>query len=233
MSMVGGPASSRPVAPVPGQEVGRPSRWSWVWAFTPLLTVGIATPAVALYAAVHRRSLGWWLAFGGYAAAVAAGFALTGYPEGSAQDEASGAVIAIVWVIGSGHALAMRRKVFTPPPLPDANDHALGEALGDRARRAEARELLATDPSLASDLGIGRPDLGRGYDDGGLVDLNSAPAHVFGPVLGLDEATAARVLAAREATAGFTSVEELVVLAELSPSLVDRVRDRIVLSPRG
>lgn len=48
-----------------------------------------------------------------------------------------------------------------------------------RARRDQARSLRANDPAVARELGIGLDlglDLGRGYDDGGPVDLNTAPA---------------------------------------------------------
>jgi len=48
-----------------------------------------------------------------------------------------------------------------------------------RARRADARRLAAVDPPLARELGIGRPNLRRGLDDGGLVELNTAPAAVI------------------------------------------------------
>ncbi|GAA5169770.1 hypothetical protein [Amycolatopsis dongchuanensis] len=68
------------------------------------------------------------------------------------------------------------RTATTPPP---AEDPAVARVLAARARRQQARDLAARDPLLAKELGIGRPDLERGYDDGGLVDLNSAPAEVL------------------------------------------------------
>ena len=55
---------------------------------------------------------------------------------------------------------------------------------------------MAEDPALARSLGIGRPDLARGYDDGGLVDLNTASAPVIAQVCGLDAALAEAIVAA-------------------------------------
>ena len=38
---------------------------------------------------------------------------------------------------------------------------------------------------LAQELKIGRPDLPRDYDDGGLVDVNHVPAAILAARLGL------------------------------------------------
>jgi len=49
---------------------------------------------------------------------------------------------------------------------------------------------------------------------------------------GLTAPEAERLVAARAAAGGFSSIEEMVVLADLPMVLVDRLRDRLVLSPR-
>ena len=99
-----------------------------------------------------------------------------------------------------------------------------------RARRAEARTLLAEDPALARELGVGRPDLGRGYDDGGLVDLNSAPAPVLASVLGLEPVLAEAIVAARTRRGGvFYGVDELLIDIPLPPSVEGQLRERAVL----
>ena len=62
---------------------------------------------------------------------------------------------------------SIRREIFrrpgweSPPADPQAD-----EVVRARARRSRARALWADDPAAARELGIGRPDLGRGYDDG-------------------------------------------------------------------
>jgi hypothetical protein len=95
-------------------------------------------------------------------------------------------------------------------------------------RRKEAGHLLATDPALARDLMIGRPDLPREYDDGGLVDVNHVPALVLAGNLGLSPAEVRDVLAAREKLGRFSSAEELCAYTELSPDRVDELRDLMI-----
>jgi hypothetical protein len=53
---------------------------------------------------------------------------------------------------------------------------------------------VARDVELARELGIGRPDLPRQMDDGGLIDLNHVPVSVMAGLLGLSEADAAKVV---------------------------------------
>jgi hypothetical protein len=67
-------------------------------------------------------------------------------------------------------------------------------ALQARQRRYEAKAIAARDVNLARELRIGRPDLPRQYDDGGLVDLNHVPGPIMVQLLGLAEADAAQVL---------------------------------------
>jgi len=49
---------------------------------------------------------------------------------------------------------------------------------------------------------------------------------------GLTAPEAERLVAARAAAGGFSSIEEMAVLADLPPHVVDQVRDRLVFSPR-
>ena len=107
-------------------------------------------------------------------------------------------------------------------------DQALAKALDARERRAQARELLATDPRLADDLGIGRPDLGLGYDDGGLVDINSAPAATIASVCHLEPAQGQAIVERREERDGFANVDEMLVLVDLPVTVWDRVRDHAI-----
>lgn len=109
-----------------------------------------------------------------------------------------------------------------------AGGPAVDAALRARGRRAAARRLAERDPGLARDLRIGRPDLPSAYDDGGLVDVNSAPVDVLVTGLGLTQAEAEQVLRVREHLAGFRSPDDLVALAGLDQRRVDRVADRLL-----
>lgn len=132
-------------------------------------------------------------------------------------------------------ATPLRRMVYDGTPADgqdqSANtDPAVRAALAARARRDAARKLAADDPLLARELHIGRPDLTRSYDDGGLVDLNGAPAHVIARVCGIPLDVATTIVDVRNGRGQpFSNVDELFVLADLAVTEWDRIRDRAVL----
>jgi DNA uptake protein ComE-like DNA-binding protein len=92
-------------------------------------------------------------------------------------------------------------------------------------RRQRARELAEHHPVLARDLKIGRPERPHDYDDGGLVDVNHAPASVLAACLGLTPAESTAVVEARNQLGRFSSPEELSVYAQLPPDRVQALRD--------
>ena len=125
----------------------------------------------------------------------------------------------------------LRREIFRRPGWGtlDDNGHVDPEKRS-RARREEARALKAQDPDRADELGIGRPDLGRGYDDGGLVDLNTAPASVIASVCRMDAALAEAIVAARTGRGGvFYVLGEVLMDVAVPPSVKDELQDRAVL----
>jgi DNA uptake protein ComE-like DNA-binding protein len=105
---------------------------------------------------------------------------------------------------------------------------AMAAALADRQLREQARAVVAGDPALARELRIGRPDLPRQFDDGGLIDVNHAPEQVLVDRLGFSPAEAARVVEARGRLGGFSSAEEVCVFAEVPDATVERLRDRLL-----
>jgi hypothetical protein len=82
--------------------------------------------------------------------------------------------------------------------------------------------VLRQEPALARDLRIGRPDLPRHYDDGGLVDVNNVPEHVLTTALGITRDEARRIVAERQRTGGFTSVDEIAARGLLPKAVVGR-----------
>lgn len=184
---------------------------TYLWAVAPLITLGLATWAVFLYAAIRRRS--WWL--GGAAAAYAALLAvfLTTTSENAAS--VNEGISATAWLAcmvgGCAHALAVRGRVFgtEPPAAGDRLREAEREALRRRKLREQAREVVARDPALARELGIGRPDLRRDYDDGGLVDVNHAPAAVLATLPGMTPELAAQAVELRGTRGPFVSADDL------------------------
>jgi hypothetical protein len=206
-----------------------------VWALLPVLSYGYLAPVPIVHAAVKLRTWTLWAAGALYSAATIVWWSLTMSvtDEPVDPDQLSDPpgwsllVLLGLLVVPTAHALAVRGRVFAPRP----RDPALVAALHARQRREEARAIAARDAHQARELRIGRPDLPRGFDDGGLVDLNHAPVPVMVQQLGLSEADAAKVVEARDRLGGFSSVEEVIAYTDLSPSLVDGVRERLVLLP--
>jgi DNA uptake protein ComE-like DNA-binding protein len=90
--------------------------------------------------------------------------------------------------------------------------------------------MLASQPALAHELGVGRPDV-PGADDYGLVDVNHCPAAALTRLPGVTEDLASRIVSQREQAGGFSSVEDLGVLLDLPPVTVDGLRDTAVFLP--
>ena len=72
----------------------------------------------------------------------------------------------------------------------------------------------------------------RGYDDGGLVDANTAPATVLARLPALGPVLAKRLVTVRDSAGGFSSAGAMAILADLPPSVVEQIRDQLVFSPR-
>ncbi len=196
------------------------TRWSWVWAAAPLVTLGFATWAVFLYAAIRRRSAWLGVAAAGYAAVLAV-FVIADNPA-SRGPEAKG-IGTVAWLVGMiggfAHALAIRSQVFSDgePPADEALQHAEEQAEQRHKLRAEARELAARDPARARELHIGRPDLWRDFDDGGLVDVNHAPSHILATLPGMTAELADKAVQLREQRGSFVSADDLSQALGLDP----------------
>ena len=122
----------------------------------------------------------------------------------------------------------------TPLPTPAALEHdpVYRQAISQRRRREQARALVAKNPQLAAELGIGRPDLGRGFDDGGLIDINEVSAVVLATLPGFDTELAEGVISARQRVGGrFFTAEDLLVIADVPSDVFERVRERLLVRP--
>lgn len=228
-------------------DMSLPRRARGTWYFVLVIVSAGVFAAVPFAHAAHRLrrpSLWWWTAL--YAAATVALMIIMppsqDQPAASTTDIRStiGGLVAIAIMVAACIQLSgIRRDVYglphpiqapSQPPQPWATDPAVAAALMWRARREEARALVARDPALARDLRIGRPDLPRQYDDGGLVDINTAPPSVIAHYCGIDDRAARQIERARsQRSIPFQSVDELLVFAELDVSLWDLIRERAVV----
>jgi hypothetical protein len=222
-----------------GHYISKPPKWLWM---LPVFSLGLLAfvPPIVIAAKAKTREAWWWA--GGITATWLVGFMLIGAdgPDGPISD--LGAVILFaVWIGAVIYALVMGPKVVwppkdmlvpvgpPPPPPYDPNAAAVAGVQAGRVKREEARAIARRDPQMARDLRIGRPDLRRQYDDGGLVDVNNVPIDVLQGSLGLTSEQAAQVVGAREHVSRFEHPDDLINLAGLAPNTVDNLKDRIIL----
>jgi hypothetical protein len=211
-------------------------RLPW-WFLIPLLTFGAGSGPMVIYGGARLRGRGHILAGVGYGALFIAFFVAVQFADENkpgAIDAFAATAWLVSWLGGTVHAAILQRAVRSRRPRPDPPaDPVLAAAQVRLARRAQARALLASDPVLAGELLIGRPDLHRQYDDGGLVDVNNVPAAVLVHELRLSGEAAEEVAQARERVGGFGSPEELLVYCiGITPAQLSTIRDRLVFLPR-
>ncbi|MFB4315591.1 ComEA family DNA-binding protein [Actinomadura sp. 21ATH] len=204
---------------------------SVTWAALPFLTLGYATPFTFAAAALWRRSAHLAVASLAYVGIFV--LLLTLLPdidkEQGGTSSAVGVLTFLLSIVGCGHAFLIRRKVFDPDGLSGVdNEAAIERVRRQRTLRGRARELAARDPGLARELGIGRPDLPRQYNDGGLIDVNHAPAEVLTMLPGVTPELAIKIERVRNETGGFMSAEELAALAGLPPTLTTELGEYAV-----
>lgn len=197
-----------------------------MWALIPLLTLGLLAFVPFAHAAAKLQDRRLWLVAACYAVVTVGLFGPLA--NASNTSDLGAALFTAAWfalIVGSTvHALVLRRRVFSPPAV----QPAMAAALADRELRQQARAIVAGDPALARELRIGRPDLPRQFNDGGLVDVNHVPNQVLAERLGLSPAEAARVVEARERLGGFSSAAELCAFAEVPDATIDPVQERLV-----
>ena len=125
--------------------------------------------------------------------------------------------------------MVVQRRLFRRVPSA-TEDPAVVAALARRQRRKEARELLDRDPALAAELRIGRPDLPRHFDDGGLIDVNTVPAQGLSQLPGLRPEDVEQILTARLDPLGLHSVEDLIVKADVPTEVAESLRELLMFS---
>ncbi len=209
------------------------------WASVPVWSIGfLSFVPFGAYALSTRRPRDWAV-FGGYlAATIAMIVALSVVSANSGADGALGGFIIALAGCAAVHTAVLFRPGRGPQGLaPGApadpkqrnpeqrNRESMAEARSRIERRVQARRLAESNPALARELRIGRPDLIRNYDDGGLVDVNHMPGPALAHLLGLTPAEAADVLGARDRIGRFTSADELCAYTSLTPDRVDELRD--------
>lgn len=231
---------ARSQQPIPSTALESPKqaggRRLWIWM--PVWSLGMLVSVPFFRRAVLTRHRSDWLITAGYLFATVLEIVFIALGGDSSKPHASpnalgdvGAGLALLLMgAGAAHASVLYRQ---PDPTrvdsqQDRNAAAVSEATQAARRRAEARRIVETNPVMARDLKIGRPDLQRTYDDGGLVDVNHASPELLTRMLGWSLTDAGIVIEARERAGGFSSLAELITYTELEPQRFDAVSDLLV-----
>jgi hypothetical protein len=190
-------------------------------AILPVVTLGLVTGPIMAVIAVWRRSRRLGLAAVGYLVLTLIALALVGEdPDVPGPRDDVGMALLLLQAV----ACSVQAALLVPvQPIPSRAEAVVA------ARRHQARQIAELHPQLARELGIGRPDLDRDFDDGGLVDLNEAPAAVLASLPGVSMEQAALIVADRAHRGRFRSPADLVVRGIVAPPLPAPLADRIVV----
>ncbi len=201
----------------------------------PIFTMGLAAWVPAAWASTkvddpqRKKALRRWAA--GLAVAGVVSFSMIGNSSstGASSDTQSNiGGFAMMGVIGVGTWLAIANRYVADRRHDLASLPGAREALAQRELRDRYRDIVARDPDLARNMNIGRPDLPRNYDDGGLLDINSASASALVEHGLLTPEEAEKTLAARERLGGLSSVDDLVLFGDVNPESAERLKERAV-----
>jgi SARP family transcriptional regulator, regulator of embCAB operon len=215
----------------------RPHPWPLrlVASAVPVVTFGVCTWAVIAYFAGRRRSAPLGAAAAGYLVLITLFLTIVVREDPDTVSALDGVALGAWLVTMFGGAVHVAVLTADPGPFrPDAAPRPPAPAVVDyierRARREQARSLLRHHPAMARELGIGRPDLSRDFDDGGLVDVNAAPEHVLASLPGIDRYHAKLIVTVRESRR-FASPEDLIVQGGLPAPVVRALYEVLVAMP--
>ncbi|KAB2390310.1 BTAD domain-containing putative transcriptional regulator [Actinomadura montaniterrae] len=226
-------------APHAGAAVDGPARrhpWPLRLAASavPVVTFGICTWAMIAYFAGRRRSTRLGAAAAGYLVLITVFLTIVTSEDADAVSALDGVAMGAWLVTMFGGAVHVAVLTADPdgPGRPAGASRLPASAMVDyierRTRREQARSLLRHHPEMARELGIGRPDLPRDFDDGGLVDVNAVPERVLASLPGVGPYHAKAIVTARRSRR-FTSAEDLVTQGVL-PAPVVRALDEVLVA---
>ncbi len=216
-----------------------PASGIWYFILT-VATFGLMAWVPFAHAAARLRSRARAVQAGVYAGLATLSLVLLSIAPVDAQGNAVGAgtgevgvgVLTLVGLVGvgCGQQVRLRREAYGSPIArqPRVIEPAVAVVLHNREKRQRAREIVATDPLMAHELRIGRPDLQRTFDDGGLIDLNAASARAIAKGCELTPDVARAIVDARDECGQFASVEDVFSLVDIPLPAWPIVRDRAV-----
>jgi hypothetical protein len=213
------------VAMPAGTRVDKRAMWPWL----SLIPLGLGAWA-PIYAGVRARKA-LWIALGIlWSACIVAGFVADGVSRSGRHGDNgfAGALFIIGWAGAIATSFVIR----------SAYERAMSSELGRAKQEAERRlddrrramELTRTNPDLAQEIGIGRPDR-PGAAHVGLVDVNNAPVTALLRLPGVDGELATQIVEAREEIGGFSSLEDCGAALDIDGGIVEGLRGHVVFLP--
>lgn len=142
--------------------------------------------------------------------------------DGGTLSNIGGTILAVAWIVGMIHAFLIRPTVNRQLAL--VNDPVLKKAQKEIDRREYGRQLLRTNPTLARQVGVGRPDI-AGSNSFGLIDVNHAGRKGLLMLPGLTKKHVDMVLEYRENGGSFISVDDLALYLDLPVAAIDQMRE--------
>ncbi|MEV4639392.1 BTAD domain-containing putative transcriptional regulator [Actinoplanes sp. NPDC049548] len=194
-----------------------------VASLLPILLCSFGSWIYFVYAGFHRRDRRQFVVAGAYAVlfGVACVFAAIDPTPVESQDLSTAEWIGFLMFMGIAVAAAVHGGVLAAHP---------GDTPRGRTLREQARQFAAFDPARARQLGVGRPDLVRPFDDGGLVDLNHAPGHELARLPGVTPEAAHRIVIGRFERP-YAHPEELIVCGLVTARTMHRIGSRLICIP--
>ena len=204
----------------PMREPGLPKR-SRMRAFevtfalvAPVLTIGLGGFAYLLFAAIRRNR--WPLALYGFGYTIGGWTSLFLGDNPAPMDDIFYPLFFLFALAAMAHGLAV--ALSDDPPR-------------SRRRREQARHFAQQYPDQARRSGVGRPDLARTFDDGGLVDLNHASDHELASVPGFGPQTGHRIAVDRVRRGLYTRAEDLVARGIIRPEDMSGAMSYLICLP--
>jgi DNA uptake protein ComE-like DNA-binding protein len=209
------------ITPVPQQQRSR-------WPYLSLIPVGLGAWA-PIYAGVKARQALWTALGVLWSLLIIAGFIKDSLGGQSGHDGIAGLLLIVGWAgaIATSFTIRGAYERQMASPLLEATEEA-EQRLADRRR---ALQIATSNPALASEIGIGRPDR-AGAAAAGLVDVNNAPAGALETLPGIDDQLATRIVEVRAQTGGFSSLEDFGSVLDMSGDVVEALRGECVFLPR-
>ncbi|MFK3981333.1 BTAD domain-containing putative transcriptional regulator [Micromonospora sp. NPDC050397] len=223
---------SMPVLTMPKPIAATPSWGYWVEAGVAVLLVlasfGLLTWAVMLRYAVRRRSMWFGSSAAGYVGLTSffLWWALNlEYKENLYRIDYAGVLVLMaIWIGGALHVLATQVWLNRLRRSRSADAEMA-------VRRQQARQLLGQYPAARYELHIGRPDLLRYFDDGGLIDINRVMDQVLWHLPGLTSEQGRQIAVERSQRGGFTSLEDFAARSNLSRTAVRSLQEFLLFLP--